>query len=211
MSRSIKYCVALALMTGAQAFCAPPKTEKPPTPSVKKKQQSDLANRLLRKATSNSQEGLMEGVLRLMNEASRRMGVDFDAGERTIEIQEEIAAKLDEAIERAAKQSRPRRRSSSRSNSDKRRMPTASKGESGKKKGSATGHAGSEPAKSAAGEGMAEKVEPATGEFAELRRGWGHLPTRERDELIQGIQERYLERYRDWIERYYRALQELDE
>jgi len=211
MSRSITYCVVVALMTGAHAFCAPPKTGEPAPPSVKEKQKDDLASRLLRKAKSNSQEGLMQSVLRLMGEASRRMGVDFDVGERTVEIQEAITAKLDEAIERAAKQRRPRRRSSSRSNSDKRRMPTASKGGSGQKKGSATGQTGSDPAKSASGEGTAEQAEAATGEFAELRRGWGHLPSRDRDELIQGIEERSLERYRDWIERYYRALQDLDE
>jgi hypothetical protein len=210
MRRSMTICMVVA-MVAMPALGAPPETQKPATPTVKKKPRGDLANRLLRKAKSNSDEGLMESVLRLMDEASTRMGVDFDAGERTVEIQEEIAVKLNEAIEQAAKQRRPRRRSSSQSNRDKRRMPTASKGGAGQKKGSATGQADGEPANSAAGEGTAEAVEAGRGEFAELRRGWGHLPSRERDELIQGIEEQHLERYRDWIERYYRALQELDE
>ena len=34
---------------------------------------------------------------------------------------------------------------------------------------------------------------------------------REREEVIQGVSERYLERYRVWIERYYQALQESHE
>jgi hypothetical protein len=41
-----------------------------------------------------------------------------------------------------------------------------------------------------------------------MRRSWGHLPQRDREEVIQGIGEACLERYRVWIERYYRALQE---
>jgi len=172
---------------------------------------SDLARRLLRKAQSDSEEGLMEAVIRLMDEASRKMGVEFDPGPQTVAVQEEIAAKLDEAIERAAKQRRPRRRTSPTSNSDKRRMPTAAKSGAGKKQGSASGQAGGDPTKSEKGEGAAEGSEKATGTLVELRRGWGHLPTRERDELIQGIEEKYLDRYKEWIERYYRTLQELDE
>ncbi len=211
MRRSMTILAIAGVMVGGAAIAAPPETPKPVTPSPERKSRSALANRLLRKAKSSSEEGLMESVLRLMNEASTRMGVDFDAGDRTVEIQDEIADKLGEAIEKAAKQRRPRRRSSSKSNSDKRRMPTASKGGSGKKKGSATGPSEGDPSKNAVGEGMAEAVEAGHGEFAELRRGWGHLPSRERDELIQGIEEMHLERYRDWIERYYRALQELDE
>ncbi|MFQ5495803.1 MAG: hypothetical protein ACE5EX_10530, partial [Phycisphaerae bacterium] len=81
----------------------------------------------------------------------------------------------------------------------------------GKSRGSATGAAGTESAKTASGEGTAEEADPRGAPFRELRRGWGHLPGREREELIQGISERYLDRYREWIERYYRALQEVDE
>jgi hypothetical protein len=51
----------------------------------------------------------------------------------------------------------------------------------------------------------------AGGELREFRRAWGHLPMREREEIIQGIAESFLERYREWIERYYRALQETEE
>lgn len=57
---------------------------------------------------------------------------------------------------------------------------------------------------------MADRA-PADGDIHELRRTWGHLPMREREEIIQGIGESFLERYRDWIERYYRALQEAED
>jgi len=208
---TIRCCAAVALLTGAVVNAAPPKGEKPTTSANQKKRKDNLADRLLRKAQSDQQEGVMESIVRLMDEASRRMGVDFDAGSKTTEIQIEIAEKLDEAIERAAKQSRSRRRSSSRSNRDKRKMPTASRDRSGSKRKSPAEQVGSDPAKSTGGEGTAEQVNGQKGEFTELRRGWGQLPSRERDELIQGIDEQFLDRYRDWIERYYRALQELDE
>ena len=49
------------------------------------------------------------------------------------------------------------------------------------------------------------------GEFRESRRGWGHLPQRDRDELLQGIDEEFIEQYRPQIEQYYRALTETED
>ena len=54
-------------------------------------------------------------------------------------------------------------------------------------------------------------AESTRGDLREVRGTWGHLPMRDREEVIQGIGETFLERYREWIERYYRALQESDE
>ena len=199
-------CVIAAGATNATVQDAPTSQER-----KAKDRKSRLADRLLRKAKTDAEEDLMEGIIRRMNEASRRLGVDFDAGEKTVSIQEEISTQLDEAIERAAKQRRPRRRSSPSANTDKRKMPTADSGKSSKQSSSSSDGAGADPAQAAGGEGQADGASPADSEFAELRRGWGHLPARDRDELIQGIEEQYLDRYRQWIEQYYRALQEFDE
>ena len=57
----------------------------------------------------------------------------------------------------------------------------------------------------------AGETKPVRGDLQETRRSWGLLPQRERDEMIQGSSEGYIERYREWIERYYRALQESGE
>ena len=48
-------------------------------------------------------------------------------------------------------------------------------------------------------------------QFREWRSGWGHLPQRDRDEIIQGVGERSLDKFRRWIERYYKALSDADE
>ena len=46
----------------------------------------------------------------------------------------------------------------------------------------------------------------AARQLRELRRGWGRLPARDRDEVVQGFDQDFLTKYRQWIERYYRAL-----
>ena len=48
----------------------------------------------------------------------------------------------------------------------------------------------------------------AAGRLKEFRRGWGNLPQRDRDEVLQGIDEDSLEKYRRQIESYFRALAE---
>ena len=40
----------------------------------------------------------------------------------------------------------------------------------------------------------------------EATRGWGFLPERDRDEIIQGFEETFMSKYREQIERYYRLL-----
>ena len=182
-----------------------------PRTSESRQTEEDLSRRLIRKAMSQSDEDLMDGILRLMSEAQRKLEVEFDAGEETRAMQAEIADKLDKAIEAAARQRRPRRRTPSESHPDKRRMPSAAKRDA-EKAGSAAGKAaGSSTSGDVASTGETESADSLAGDLHDVRRGWGHLPSRERDEIIQGISEGYLERYRVWIEQYYKALQETDE
>jgi hypothetical protein len=150
----------------------------------------------------------METILRLMDESAANMEVKLDPGPQTQQLQNDILAKLDEAIEAAARQRRPSRPPSSASNPDRRRM---AEGKSSRQKkdadsAKADGKSGDEAA--AGRGGAAEPIQLPDGELIDVRRAWGHLPTRERDEIIQGVGEEFLEKYRVWVERYYRALQE---
>ena len=43
---------------------------------------------------------------------------------------------------------------------------------------------------------------------AEVRRGWGFLPQRDREAIVQGSNEEFHAKYREYIERYYRAIAE---
>jgi hypothetical protein len=103
---------------------------------------------------------------------------------------------------------RPAGRPDSKPHQDKRRRgnerdkPRPKDRTAGKQTGG-TGDEGGTP------QGVAAKpLELPDGELIDVRRAWGHLPMREREEIIQGVNEEFLEEYREWVERYYRALQE---
>jgi hypothetical protein len=170
-----------------------------------------VGERLIRKATGEADDGLMADILRMMGESSRKLEIDFDPGSETQAVQARIIERLDEVIKVAASQRRPRWRSLEADSSDKRRRPDG-KPEASEKPAEST-----QPTEDSADSTTSGADTPTTdadrtqGDLHELRRAWGHLPARERDEVIQGIGETHLQRYRDWIERYYRALQESEE
>jgi len=170
-----------------------------------------LGERLIRQAAADSDEDLMDSIIRLMSEAARKLEIEFDAGGQTQTVQSKILDRLDDAIKAAASQRRPRRRTGPPSDADKRRMPKGKRRTSdqgGRPTDSRMDSSSSSPTNA---EGKPLDRESTSGDLRELRRTWGHLPMREREEIIQGITESFLERYREWIERYYRALQETED
>ncbi|MEM8739616.1 MAG: hypothetical protein AAGG38_14230, partial [Planctomycetota bacterium] len=56
--------------------------------------------------------------------------------------------------------------------------------------------------------GQVGPVAPGSGPMEEVRREWGDLPARLRDELSNGLDEPYSPVYRDLTEAYYRRLAE---
>ena len=153
----------------------------------------------------------MEDMIRLMGRAAHNLEITFDAGNATQTLQKSIMDRLDEAIRVAAARRRPTRSQSRQTQGDKRR----SQG-SGRKRNTASpsdrnarqGTGASIPGKDGAAMGDSRST---LGDLHEGRRSWGQLPQRDRDEIIQGISDGFLERYRLWIERYYRALQETED
>ena len=182
--------------------------EKPGSsePDTKK---ADLGERLVRKAVTGADEDLMSTIIRTMGEVSRQLEINFNAGAETQAVQASIVEKLDEAIRMAAAQRRSsRQRQREASEGDRRRRPKGGSEMTDRSSSSPASEADAEP--NGAGAPVADGTGASQGESA-LRRSWGHLPARDRDEIIQGLQEGFLERYREWIERYYRALQEAEE
>ncbi|MEK6798643.1 MAG: hypothetical protein AABZ12_06750 [Planctomycetota bacterium] len=218
-SRSVRAIGAIAALGAAWCLgfghpcSAQDETKEKPKPS-QTTPADELSRRLIRKAVNDSDEGIMDNVIRLMNESAKRVGVQFDAGEKTQKVQTQAVEKLDEAIKAAAMQRRPSRQPSKSVSADRRRMQPPPK--SAKKDDAAP----SDRAARLKPSDSVESLGPPLGEtdekreggtMRELRRGWGHLPARDREEVIQGSGENCLERYRAWVERYYRALQEADE
>lgn len=202
----------VAALAALGLFGAPPlsgQERTPPGEPTKKK--DELGERLIRKVVTDGEEDIMATIVRLMTEASRKMEIEFDPGKETQALQDRIQEKLDDAIKAAASKQRARKQSPAPTDPDKRRMPTANKREQRPEKqgkGESSPKSTSNTAEAPASDGRSEAERAA---LSETRRSWGHLPHREREEVIQGVGEGFLERYRVWIERYYRVLQESDE
>ncbi len=203
----ILLCIAI-LAASARAFA----TEGEPKPPRRDAgQQKELSKRLIRESATSSEEDVMDRLMRLMSESARRLEIEFDAGEETQAVQQRISKELDDAIKAAASRIHKRspRDSSAagelrrRSDDEAKRAQNREPGE--QQSGTASSDASTEPA------GVPATGSDSDAPFRESRRSWGNLPQRQREEVLQGIGEQFLERYRDWIERYYRALQESEE
>lgn len=205
--------VGLMVMSGVMAAPSAARAQPPPDRTERSGYASDdkdeLTRRLMRDATGQGDGDVMERTMRLMDEAHTRLTVRFDPGAETQALQDEILTALDAAIAQA---SAARRRQSSSSkrpvDSDKRTLPKPQprkpdsqtpSDETGELTTTTSDNPGEPGGLTRSGLSIP---------LGESRRGWGHLPRRDRDELIQGVEAEFLEEYRALIERYYRALAE---
>ncbi len=199
--------VAIAGGQDAQAFA---REDPPSTPPADSPPPDDLGEKLIRKTVQEGEEGVMARIMRHMAEAARMLDVRFDPGAETQSTQRRALNLLDEAIAQAAARRRPKSSQGQSSHPDKRSAPDKADSQGKQGKGAQAASSGSTKTGSQA-KGDATGVEALQGRFEETRRSWGMLPQRDRDEVIQGIEERFLERYRKLIEDYYRALQGEDD
>ncbi len=172
-----------------------------------KTEEDDLSERLIRQAVGEDEGGIMAEIMRLMDRARMRLQRDFDPGPETRAVQDQIIKKLDEAIE-SARRRQGKSGGQSRQKGDKRKAPPKPKPDQPGQRTADQGQAGSKAADQADGSKGSPTRAAATGRFREFRRGWGNLPARDRDEVLQGIDEDVLEKYRQLIERYFRTLAE---
>lgn len=146
---------------------------------------------------------------------------DADPGIDTQRLQESILERLDQAIASAESQQSSSSSSSSSagqpggpsSNQDNQsgNDPAAAPGPpSGDQAGARPGdeQRGSNPDDGGFSPGQVGPVDPTARGLDELRREWGNLPPRLRDELTNGLDEPYSPVYRELTERYYRRLAE---
>ncbi len=193
------------LLSAGAAYSDPPSSP----PDADERRDDDLSKRLIRKATTGTDADIMSQVTSLMSEAERRLVRDLDPGPQTQAAQEHVLQRLDDAIKMALQQ-----RSTSRSRQvykgERRALPEEPSDERDGKKGTGA-EGGVDPGESVDAGSEPGSEQRRRGPFREARRGWGHLPQRDRDELLQGIEEEFIERYRSQIEQYYRALTESEE
>jgi hypothetical protein len=167
----------------------------------------DLARRLIEGESSGDDGDVMGQLLRLMDDAQNRLHREFDPGEPTQTVQRRIIERLDDAI-KLALMNRSTSATPPQDAGDMREMPPTEKDKQSQPDPSASGDESKRPAAQDAAGG--EDLKRRMGQLRELRRGWGNLPQRDREEIMQGLEEASLDRYRDLIERYYRALAETE-
>jgi len=150
-------------------------------------------------------EGVFSRVLSNMQRSHWQLSGQLDPGLKTQELQARIVADLDEAIVAARKMQ----------SSGRRTGQTADLRQAGRRRGQAgqgpagQADAGDRPGEEAAGRPQATE-RPLGGRFSDPGRGWGHLPDRDREAVIQSLHDRFLRKYDELIRRYYEALAETD-
>ncbi len=202
--------LAATFISGVVAFRSPEASEsgEVPQPQPATVPAEEIDEALVEKLLGGESTVLdtVEAALTNMQQASIRLSDQLDPGRETQLLQKEIIKGLDELIEQASKtQTSPEqggvRRKGDRS--DEKSRQTRRSG--AKAAGDANRPAQAAEAKQQDRAGGAEK---RTLSKSDLERRWGYLPPRDRDEVMQGFDDRFLPRYRAQIERYYQRLAE---
>ncbi|MEK6643923.1 MAG: hypothetical protein AABZ08_08440 [Planctomycetota bacterium] len=187
---------------GVRAEPIPP-TAPASQPTTRPAIDQELVKKLL--GGESSTLDTVESTLAEMKAASARLAENHDVGPQTQQSQKRIVEGIDQLIEQA------RRNRASSSSQQTARRPAEPKAGDRKQQSSARKSDASDPGKTGKG-GMGapanDKKATATraDDKAELSRGWGYLPLRDRQEVSQGFDEQFMGKYREEIIRYYRDL-----
>jgi hypothetical protein len=146
-------------------------------------------------------------TLTLMEQSRQQLSVKLDPGPETQAVQQQIVAALDDLIAAAMAGAKGTAGASGQPQPGERRE-RQQPGQPDKTADGPPTPAGDVPGQPGSVQSDGTGLTTPSGEFRESRRGWGHLPPRERDEIIQGVREAVLEKYREQINQYYRALAE---
>ncbi len=146
----------------------------------------------------------MRMALKEMKEASEQLDQNENAGIETQRLQASVLARLDALIEEAKSQCSKCKKSGKSSSVQMRPADTGSSANAG-----AT--ASAQPAGNQENSGSTTVGRPRPAQLRqtnieETRSEWGNLPPRIRDELLQGLRERFSHIYRTLTEDYYRHL-----
>jgi len=168
----------------------------------------DLAESVKQALSVSQATDTFEQAVQEMDEVSHRLGRTLDPGVDTQRMQESILRKLDQVIQ-AAKQQQSS--SGGGGKGQPRGQDTGGKELAQQQAAPGSGEAqqgGQQASSGEAGSGSPQTPETQDEAIEQLRKEWGTLPQRLRDELTQGLRERFSPLYRDMTEAYYKALAE---
>lgn len=180
---------------------------QPPTSQPTSRPASRVDERLVKKLLGGdaSTVDAMDEALHRMDQAAHRLRDAFDTGPETQQAQQRALGGIDQLIEQA------RKNQVSRNSSQTARRPAERRRRDGREEGRAEAGQAATGAqadgKQARAEGPAKsRAAQRPGEKAELLRGWGYLPQRDREEIVQGYDDEFLPKYSTAIARYYEDL-----
>jgi hypothetical protein len=156
--------------------------------------------------TASDAADAFEQAVEEMDHVSRRLGRSFDPGVETQRMQESIMRKLDQVIEAAKQQSSSGGGGSSQPREQD--QGSQSLAQQGQPSGGEPQPAGQQASSGQAGVTTPIKPEMQDSALEQLRKEWGVLPPRVREELSDGLRERFSPLYRRMTEAYYKALAE---
>ncbi len=147
-----------------------------------------------------------------MQQIAQRLVEDKDTGVETQRVQERVIQRLDQMISDLREQQK-QQKGKGKGKGQAQKQDTGSSKNAGKKggqKGSGQQKSGasSESTDQAGANGSPETKDVSNEPLAERLAEWGALPPRLRDQLMQGLEDRYSGLYRRLTEQYYRRLAE---
>jgi len=173
----------------------------------------DVSEQTERLLSGEQASDVLEQALAEMTEVSQRLGRRFDPGLETQRMQESILDKLNQVIEAAKQQQMQSGGGGGSGGEVSQRRSMSGSQIAGQQSGQAQSggqQGGAEGSSAHAGGASPGQVREAGEDrpLESLRSEWGGLPPRLRDELSEGLSERFSPVYRDLTEAYYRRLAE---
>lgn len=188
-----------------------PTTAPKPEPAMTTTRPSDVVDpELVRRLLGGQSTSLdtVDETLAKLDQATDLLTRQRDAGAKTQEAQQDVVVGLDKLIEEARK-NRAASRGGAKSKRRREERPGQRQSSSRRASGSAAPHPTGEGEGSKPAQGPdADKKKQGRSVQGELTRGWGFLPQRDREEIAQGFDEQFMEKYREEIKQYYRTLAE---
>lgn len=187
----------------------PPAEERPQETPAPAEGAIDLDEALRRQLEGEGPQGRLEQAIDQMEQVTARLGRDRDPGPATQRIIESILDKLDAVIDEAQRrqQGQQSQQQGQASNRDSQAQQVAQQGgqpAGGQQRAGAT----TNPQDSGPTRGTPIQQQLDHRPMEALRREWGSLPPRLRDELREGLDERFSPIYQRLTEAYYRRLAE---
>ncbi|MCG3181486.1 MAG: hypothetical protein BIFFINMI_03882 [Phycisphaerae bacterium] len=172
----------------------------------------DLIDALRRKAGGETRapgvRELLDRVAKHMGDSRDRLRQDYDTGSETQRVQKKIIRDLDVAIAMAQQSSSSSSSSQSQGQKkDKAQSQGKQQGQQPQDGDPQTNRANSPAQREQASHGKVSNVDPNKPIGTTAEEGWGNLPLRDRDEIVQARKEQSLPRWESLIEKYYTALQ----